>query len=255
MTGQSWTTEDILVTVRAYPNPSKRYRETSCVAGIRLRDGAFVRLHPIPYRDLSNSQRFRKYDIIRARIKKSSDPRAESFRVDLDSPIEIVGKIDTKNDWEKRHEILRPHIAPSVEWLRNESGKSLGLVRVRDFQGLVIEPQEGGWTPQQLARLNQSSIFGPVRQLERPPFRFRYRFRCDGPHCRGHNMTIIDWEVIESFRRWRQHYGESTWEEKFRLRYEQQLPDRDLHLFLGNMFRHHDVWLVIGVYYPPQGSV
>jgi hypothetical protein len=36
---------EVLITVKAYPNPSKKYRETVCVAGITREEG-WVRLVP-----------------------------------------------------------------------------------------------------------------------------------------------------------------------------------------------------------------
>lgn len=40
----------ILITVKAYPNPSKTYEETVCVAGIDIDTGKWVRLYPIKYK-------------------------------------------------------------------------------------------------------------------------------------------------------------------------------------------------------------
>ena len=46
-----WTTEEILITVRATPEPSKGYGETSCVAGV-TKSGKPIRLFPIEARTL-----------------------------------------------------------------------------------------------------------------------------------------------------------------------------------------------------------
>jgi hypothetical protein len=59
-----WTTKKVLVTVKAYPNPSKKYGETVCVAGIDLGTGKWIRLYPIQYRDLEDEKKFKKYSII-----------------------------------------------------------------------------------------------------------------------------------------------------------------------------------------------
>jgi hypothetical protein len=42
----------LLVTVKAYPQPSKRYGETVCVAGVRIDTDipSWVRLYPVAYR-------------------------------------------------------------------------------------------------------------------------------------------------------------------------------------------------------------
>jgi len=40
----------ILVAVKAYPNPSSKYVETVCCAGIDLSTNQWIRLYPIPFR-------------------------------------------------------------------------------------------------------------------------------------------------------------------------------------------------------------
>src|SRR5579883_405541 len=59
-----WKREEILVTVKAYPNPSKKYIETVCVAGV-TKDRKWVRLYPIPYRYLEYEQQFPTYGRIK----------------------------------------------------------------------------------------------------------------------------------------------------------------------------------------------
>lgn len=56
----------VLVTVKAAPNPSETYGETVCVAGVRadVAHPGFVRLYPINFRDLDSDDRFGKYQII-----------------------------------------------------------------------------------------------------------------------------------------------------------------------------------------------
>ena len=59
----SLETKTVLVTVKAYPNPSRKYTETVCCAGIDIDTKKWIRLYPIPYRDLDESQKFKKYNI------------------------------------------------------------------------------------------------------------------------------------------------------------------------------------------------
>lgn len=92
-------TKQVLITVKAYPNPSKKYVETVCCAGIDLETGRWIRLYPVPYRDLDASKQFKKYTIIKVRCRKASDDtRVESHKIDSDS-IEIVQWLDTKDNW------------------------------------------------------------------------------------------------------------------------------------------------------------
>lgn len=80
-----WRTEQIFLTVKAYPSISKKHQEASCMAGITAQ-GEWIRLYPVPFRDLADEQKFRKYSWIEAKIRKSKDFRKESYyiRVYLD---------------------------------------------------------------------------------------------------------------------------------------------------------------------------
>lgn len=73
----------ILVTVKAAPNPSAKYGETVCVAGLRvdLLRTTWVRLYPINFRYLDSDEAFKKYDIISVDAKPArQDPRRESWK-------------------------------------------------------------------------------------------------------------------------------------------------------------------------------
>lgn len=88
-------TKQILVTVKAYPNPSRKYEETVCVAGIDLKSNQWMRLYPIPFRDLDNDKKFKKYSIIELKAEKApADTRPESYKVDSGS-IKILDHYDT----------------------------------------------------------------------------------------------------------------------------------------------------------------
>lgn len=85
-------TARVLITVKASPQPSAKYGDTVCVAGIRLDGGLaeWVRLYPVPFRWMSGEHQFKKYDIVTAEIRRATDDqRPESFKPDIDS-IEVV---------------------------------------------------------------------------------------------------------------------------------------------------------------------
>lgn len=67
-----WETKRILITVKAYPQPSSRYGEAVCVAGITEK-GKWIRLYPVQFRDLPQEKQFKKYEWIEAKVIKSSD--------------------------------------------------------------------------------------------------------------------------------------------------------------------------------------
>jgi hypothetical protein len=91
----------------------------------------------------------------------------------------------------------------------------------------------------------------PPRLLEKIPFKFSYEFRCDEDTCKGHTMMCSDWEMAESWRRWKDTYGDD-WESKFRMRYEQDMIQRrDTHFYVGTVNKHPDNWIIVGLFYPP----
>ena len=70
----------ILITVKAYPAISKKYDETVCTAGIS-EEGKWIRIYPIPFRQLDYNKQFRKYEWIELDLEKNrSDFRPESYR-------------------------------------------------------------------------------------------------------------------------------------------------------------------------------
>jgi hypothetical protein len=73
----------MLITVKAAPNPSDKYGETVCAAGLStdpLRPG-WVRLYPINFRELEQAVAFSKYDIVSVdAVPARQDSRRESWR-------------------------------------------------------------------------------------------------------------------------------------------------------------------------------
>jgi hypothetical protein len=123
-------TRHVLITVKAYPNPSKKYGETVCCAGIDIDTFQWIRLYPIPYRDLDGSQKFKKYDIIEVRCWKSPDDhRVESYKIDSDS-IKKLSSLDTKDKWQARKSIVLRTDSPSFCNMLGDAvnNKSLGIV-------------------------------------------------------------------------------------------------------------------------------
>jgi hypothetical protein len=61
-----------------------------------------------------------------------------------------------------------------------------------------------------------------------------------------------DWEMGQSYRAWRRTYG-SSWAQKFREKYEQQMIERfDLHFYVGTLHQYPTSWIIVGLFYPPK---
>ena len=100
---------DVLITVKTYPNPSKKYQETVCVACVTKEEG-WVRLYPITFRKLIHGQQFKKYQMVHLRMQKHEDSRPESFRPDQES-FRLGAVLPTTHTWQARKDWLLP--APS----------------------------------------------------------------------------------------------------------------------------------------------
>ena len=79
-------TATVMITVKTYPNPSDKYLETVCVAGVRLDRGRpeWIRLYPVKFRSEDLDKQFKKYEILRLNgtYNQTNDNRPESFRHD-----------------------------------------------------------------------------------------------------------------------------------------------------------------------------
>lgn len=252
-----WMPTKVLITVRTYPTPAYKGVEVSCTAGV-TDAGAWIRLFPVPFRYLARDRRFRKYQWIELRTRKASDPRPESYHPDIDSIEVLTEPLPTAASWQARKNAVFPLKAESLCWLQAErdahKAPTLGLVKPREIQRLIIEPDRPDWTTEELARLRRKTMFdaAPLKELERIPHKFKYQFLCDDPACRGHEMMCSDWEMAQSYRAWSQQYPRE-WEAKFRQRYEHEMIHKyDTHFYVGTIHGHPASWIIVGLFYPPS---
>lgn len=100
------TTERLLITVKSYPVLSSKYVELVCTAGLR-EDGSWVRIYPIPFRTLSQPERYRKYDWIECVVYKNpKDKRPESFSPQDFHNIKVCEHVGTAQTWKERRELI-----------------------------------------------------------------------------------------------------------------------------------------------------
>jgi hypothetical protein len=251
-------TKKALIVVRTYPTPAKKGVEVSCTAAITDK-GEWLRLFPVPWRFLDTDQRFRKYQWVELTVTKSKDHRPESFKLKPDG-IKILSSVTPGNEWQERKDVilpLRSHCLCCLIRQRDTNGHpTLGVFKPKKIEKLVISEAEPEWTPAQLSILRQGHLFvkNPKAELEKIPFKFQYKFLCADDSCTGHTIICTDWEMGESWRRWKREYG-NKWEEKFRERYEKDMIEKyDTHLYVGTMNGHPHVWIIVGLFYPPYPS-
>jgi hypothetical protein len=255
-----WVRKTVLITARTYPVPSRRSIEVSCTAGI-TDAGKWIRLFPIPYRWLENDKRFRKYQYIEASVMKSqSDARPESYKIDIGSINILSEPLPTINNWQERKTRVLPLMSRSLCFLNSERDRNneptLGLFKPRTIERLLIKPADApNWTEEELKWLRQSSMFGnsPPTHLEKLPYEFSYKFKCEEAGCIGHTLSCNDWEMGAAYWKWTREYG-SQWEEKFRETFQAKMLNNDTHFFVGTVHGHPNRWIIIGLFYPPSRS-
>ena len=258
------TTEnlEVLITVKGYPNPSRSLSEAACIAGVR-RGGGLIRLYPVPFRDLEDEAQFKKYQWVRVPCRKPrGDPRPETYRPNF-GRLEVTSDVlPSTHNWRARKEHVLPEVAPSLCDIRDaqsRDGTSLGVFRPREVLDFDWE-EEGSreWTKEELATLTQRDLFMTRERklLEKIPFIFRYRFRCED--CRTkepHHVKIIDWELAQQYRRFARECA--TERDALRKLMDNWLdnlcgPEKDTYFFTGNMQAHPGTFLILGVFWPPK---
>lgn len=257
----------VVVLVKAAPVLTRELEETMCVAGVRVDDGHndWVRLHPVPFRDLNDKTKFVKYQTVAVRARRPrSDRRPESWSP-LQGSIYPAESIGTGQAWARRRQIVEglggARMCDLVEANRSGSGSqtpSLAVVRPveppilqithRDDEQLRVWRQRATAAASRLSLFDEPGTHKP--ELEVVPWRFRYSFHCSAPTCKGHSQTIVDWEVAAL---WRHVRHRDDWMAAMRVKLEQDLwQGRATVLFAGNQQQHPISFLVLGVFWPPD---
>lgn len=262
-------TARVLITVKASPQPSAKYGDTVCVAGIRVDGGRadWIRLYPLPFRWMGVEQQFRKFDLIDVEIRRAAnDTRPESYRPDLDS-ISVVKHLE---GWKERQPFMErvprtSTCALSAAAEGDHAAPSLGMVAVASVERLKIEPF-GAWNDAQKQRIADAanlaplSIFGDSAktppELKAPRFVARYEYHCTQNGCHGHTGQILDWELTAlQGRLHREPDAKAKAEIERKFLTQMFAPGRQTSFFMGNFedARKRHSYSVLGVYYPPTG--
>ncbi len=257
----SWEEREILLVVKTYPERSRKYINTVCTAGILMDTYEWVRIYPISF-DVYRTKPLNKFVLIKAQIKKNTRERLkrkESYNI-RDSTIKIINmdlvNAKKKGVWERRKEILDKLKSDSIEALKEQSKKdrtSLGIIKpkIDTVKFKLKKPIEE--IEIDIAETIQLNLYGEsLKKVDKIEKIFYYSFECFGKDCKGHQMICTDWELLESFRKWRNKYhNPEELKEKLINKYETWMKNRDLHFILGTHNRFN-TWFIIGLFYPPK---
>jgi hypothetical protein len=240
--------EQALILVKAFPQPSQKYEETVCCAGVNAQ-GEFVRLYPIRYRHLPPEKRFERWDVLEYEATRPTDDwRPESRHVNENS-IRIVQSKAQTND-EQRVRLWAPHVSESLSALKEENKateKSLGIIRpdpgTIKFKARRLSPTSEDDVQLQAAFKQVSLIEQNVLSELSVEYDFSYHFTSAGhPHV----MKIHDWEVQAAYFAYKRRYAHRALD-MLRQEYEERIPQRNLHFVMGTMKAHPRQFIIIGL--------
>lgn len=121
------------------------------------RNGNLIRLYPVPFRLITGSQQFSKWQWIEALIERNpSAHRPESHKIGVDSI--CPGNILPAGEWHERREWLDKLTVydnfDALETARINSGVTLGLVKPFRITALRIQKSASEkWTPEEVDKL------------------------------------------------------------------------------------------------------
>jgi len=262
---------EVLITVKTYPRPTPAYDEIVCTAGI-LNNGSWIRIYPIPFRNMPYSQQYKKYDWIRLDlVKKKTDERIESYspKKMFDEKIMIEGHIGTDKKWEERKNLLLKNVYLSMQDLIDDSyhqKKSLGVVKPKEIINFKITTEKRNWEKRYIDRMQQMRLFSTVnsslpshkRIVKKLPYSFSYEFITDDNMKR--QMSIFDWEIGALF--WN-CLKSSKGDEKIALQkvrekyFDEFVSKKDVFFFMGSNYSYFkrkfpNPFSIVGVFYPPK---
>lgn len=263
--------EHILIVVKTYPTLSRKYGETVCTAGLRP-DGSWVRIYPVPFRRLEESEQYRKFDWIDVElIRNYSDPRPETFKPTNYDHFVPVGHIETTQNWRERRKLLleTADVFDRLETLMDDAKanrRSLAVFKPAKIRGFIWEDEEREWDVGKVAEMrnksHQMEIFEEDRWREtfkiipKLPYSFSYQF--EDIVGRKSTMQVLDWECGQLY--WnciRRHIGdEAVAVEKVKAKYLEEFGQRNLHFLLGTTQQFHgfspNPWVIVGVFAPHE---
>ncbi len=152
----------IYILVKTYPTISHKYAELVCTAGV-LENGTWIRLYPMPFRLLADTQQYPKYTWIDVEVERNtSDFRPESYRPNLSSV--SVNPKPRSADWNERRKIIfnnnriYTNLHELIDEAKSDSKKSLAIFKPTKIIDLKIEEDEREWDSEKLECLKNESL-------------------------------------------------------------------------------------------------
>lgn len=233
--------ERAIILVKAWPQPSQKYGETVCCAGVTPQ-GEWRRLFPIRFRHLSGEAQFKRWEILQYRPETPRDDRrCESRRVD-EQTLEIIGTMPKRERAPFLDKLIRRSTSDAAE-----RGESLALVRPKSLRFTWRRKPQAVLEAEAAARTRasaQGSLWEKeLAAIEPCPYLLKISFEDDaGPHA----MACSDWETAATYFNQSREYGPQAALEHLRRTYEETYAD-GVALALGTVAKRPRQWLMLGV--------
>ena len=267
--------QKVLITVKAYPAISRKYNETVCTAGI-TEEGKWIRLYPIPFRQLDYEKQFRKYEWVELDlIRNPSDFRPETYRPkDLFlSDMVAMGKIEADgNIWAERRKYVLNKVYTNLEQLIKEAKNknictSLAVFKPARIIDFVFEETTREWNKEKLDYLKTKKLqlglfdnededdIAEFEVVDKVPYKFSFKFEDDAGKIS--TLMIEDWETGMLF--WNsliRHNGneQKACEDVKKKYFDDFAKTKDYYFFLGTTkifhYRAPNPFVIIGDFRP-----
>jgi hypothetical protein len=256
----------ILPVVKAYPVVDHvSFSEAVCVAGITIDSPHhWVRLFPLDFRGLERARKFKKYEVIETdTVESSKDSRPESRTPILDSIVTREHITTDGGTWRRRlpfFEAIEDESMCAIQRRQKTQRQSLGVFRPADVADLKVAMAPPEFAASQRAVIEQGSLLGDRagdaarNPLEPLPVKARFHYKCPDSGCRGHEQSLIDWELGQLFRNLRDKGdSEPTCLRKVRERFLGYCSDKyDVRFIAGSMLSKPTSFLVLGLVHPKR---
>jgi len=261
--------------VKAYPALSKKYNETVCTAGLK-EDGSWIRIYPIPFRQLDYNNQFKKYEWVELDLERNlSDFRPETYRPKdiLLRDLQSHGIIKSDGDaWIERRSHLLKKVYTNLEVLIAEAKDksvctSLAVFKPTNIIDFVYEETDREWSKDKLDYLKskklQMNLFDNENEFDisefevvnKLPCKFSFIFEDDAG--KKSKLMIEDWETGMLF--WNslaRHEGDEqqACEDVKKKYFDDFAKTKDYYLILGTTKLYHNTapnpFVIIGDFRP-----
>lgn len=265
----------VLITVKAYPAISKKNNETVCTAGI-TEEGKWIRLYPIPFRQLDYENQFKKYEWIELDIERNkSDFRPESFKPKDFHLKDIVsyGVIESdRNTWAERRKYVLKNVYTNLDKLISEAKDkrictSLAVFKPTRINDFVYTETAREWNKEKITYLKSKKLqfnlfdnqdeddISEFEIVDKVPYKFLFKFEDDSG--RESTLMIEDWETGMLF--WNsliRNEGDElkACEDVKKKYFDDFAQTKDYYFFLGTTKLHHfrapNPFVIIGDFRP-----